>query len=253
MSHMSQMRSIREKQQYGAVNKSQFGLIVEDIVTNNVSNRSVFRILSSVSLVIATILLAWATIPNAINAQVSVQAGDALLIGNNTSPVTAFLPQDIAINAGESVTWTNPTPVAEPHTITFLGVEKFFAPPVALFTVPNSTDFTLVTQGINAEPSIVPDISNNTANKTVVIDNSRSSNPVAIDSTGENVTFLKPNATYTMQGNESYVNSGWMWPEGNVPPGAPFFATFTLKFENPGTYHYLCIVHPWMTGSVTVN
>jgi plastocyanin len=213
----------------------------------------VFRTLPCISLVLATILFAWTTVPTTINAQVSVQAGEASMVGNGTSPLTAFVPQDVEINAGESVTWTNPTPVAEPHTVTFLTNEKLLAPPLALFTVPNSTEFTLVTQGANAEPSIVPSSGSNSVSKTVVIDNARSSSPVVIDSTGKNVTFLKPNATYTMQGNEHYVNSGWMWPEGGIPPGAPYLATFSVKFEEPGTYPYLCIVHPWMTGSVTVN
>jgi plastocyanin len=213
----------------------------------------VFRTLPCISLVLASILFAWITVPTTINAQVSVQAGEALMVGNGTSPLTAFVPQDVEINAGESVTWTNPTPVAEPHTVTFLTNEKLFAPPLALFTVPKSTEFTLVMQGANAEPSIVPSSGNNSVSKTVVIDNARSSSPVVIDSTGKNVTFLKPNATYTMQGNEYYVNSGWMWPEGGIPQGAPYLATFSVKFEEPGTYPYLCIVHPWMTGSVTVN
>ena len=213
----------------------------------------VFRTLPCVSLVLATIFFAWTTVPTTTNAQVSVQAGIASMIGNGTSPLTAFVPKDVEINAGESVTWTNPTPVAEPHTVTFFADDKLLAPPLALFTVPNSTEFTLVTQGANAEPSIVPSSGSSNASKTVVIDNARSSSPVVIDSTGKNVTFLKPNATYTMQGDEQYVNSGWMWPEGGVPPGAPFLATFTVKFEEPGTYPYLCIVHPWMTGSVTVN
>ena len=42
-----------------------------------------------------------------------VQAGEA------TTPLAVFSPQTVEINAGESVTWTNPTKVAEPHTITF--------------------------------------------------------------------------------------------------------------------------------------
>jgi plastocyanin len=29
--------------------------------------------------------------------------------------------------------------------------------------------------------------------------------------------------------------------------------TFTIKFENPGTNGYLCLLHPWMTGSVIVK
>lgn len=33
---------------------------------------------------------------------------------------------------------------------------------------------------------------------------------------------------------------------------APPLTTFTVTFENPGTYDYVCAVHPWMTGSVEV-
>jgi plastocyanin len=56
-----------------------------------------------------------------------------------------------------------------------------------------------------------------------------------------------------MDGTESYLNSGWMWPEGQNPPEAPPLTTFTVTFENPGTYDYVCAVHPWMTGSVVVS
>ncbi len=44
-----------------------------------------------------------------------------------------------------------------------------------------------------------------------------------------------------------------MWPKGLVPPGAGPINNFTVTFEKPGTYHYICIVHPWMKGAVTVN
>lgn len=85
--------------------------------------------------------------------------------------------------------------------------------------------------------------------KTVIIDNARVYNPIVIDSTGENVTYLPPNANYTMDGTESYVNSGWLCPQGQVPPGAPPLTTFTVKFEKP----YVCTVHPWMVGSIEVT
>jgi plastocyanin len=55
---------------------------------------------------------------------------------------------------------------------------------------------------------------------------------------------------YTMNGTESYLNSGWMWPDGQNPPKAPPITDFTVAFENPGTYGYVCVIHPWMTGSV---
>jgi hypothetical protein len=49
-----------------------------------------------------------------------------------------------------------------------------------------------------------------------------------------------------MTGDELYVNSGWMWPEGQAPPGAPPIKSFSVTFEKAGTYEYLCEVHPWM-------
>lgn len=210
-----------------------------------------FQNLIAFTLILA--LLIGMTSPT-INAQVNVAAGGEKMLENGTSPLTAFVPGDIQISAGETVTWTNPTPVSEPHTITFFSNGTFFAPPIAPFTVPNSTEFTPLVQGANVEPTIVPSNNGgNNATKTVLIDNARSTNPVVIDSSGKSVTYLSPNSTYAYQGNEQYLNSGWMWPEGQVPPGAPYLATFTVEFEEPGTYPYICIVHPWMTGNVIVN
>jgi len=74
-----------------------------------------------------------------------------------------------------------------------------------------------------------------------------------IDSAGKNVTYLPPNENYTMDGTESYVNSGWLWPQGQVPSGAPPLGTFTVTFEKPGIYDYVCTVHPRMNGSVEVT
>lgn len=66
-------------------------------------------------------------------------------------------------------------------------------------------------------------------------------------------TYLEINQNYTMTGTEKFVNSGWIWPEGLAPPGVPPISSFTITFENPGTYDYICVIHPWMTGVVTVT
>jgi plastocyanin len=55
-----------------------------------------------------------------------------------------------------------------------------------------------------------------------------------------------------MKGHEKYVNSGWMLPAGMIPPGMAPITDFTITFEKPGTYNYLCIIHPWMTGTIDV-
>lgn len=56
-----------------------------------------------------------------------------------------------------------------------------------------------------------------------------------------------------MSGNETYINSGVMLPVGQSPPGLPPINEFTVTFENPGTYGYVCIFHPWMGGNVVVS
>ena len=173
--------------------------------------------------------------------------------GNSTSPLTIFVPENIEIKAGESVTWNNPTPVAEPHSVTFMKDDKYFPAFVAPFHVANSTDFQSLDPNSNAEPLFVPVPGESPQTKTVVTVNARAFIPVVLDSSGKNVTFLPPNSNYTMDGTESYLNSGWLWPEGQEPPDGPPITKFTVKFEKPGTYSYVCNVHPWMTGKVTVK
>ena len=83
--------------------------------------------------------------------------------------------------------------------------------------------------------------------------NARAFNPVAIDSKG-NVTYLKPNSQYSMDRYWRAIlipaGSGQM---NSAPPGGPAINNFTVTFEKAGTYSYVCNIHPWMTGLVTVN
>jgi len=177
-----------------------------------------------------------------------VEAGQ----GNTNSVIMAFVPQNVEIKAGESVTWDNPTTVAEPHSVTFLNDKKYSADFAAPFHVSNSTEFQPLDPKSNTEPLFAPAQPGETT-KTVVTGNARALIPVVIDSSGNKVKYLQPNSNYTMDGTESYLNSGWLWPKGMSPPGGPPINNFTVTFEKPGTYSYLCNLHPWMTGSVTVK
>ena len=172
--------------------------------------------------------------------------------GNASSVIIAFVPQNVEIKAGESVTWDNPTTVPEPHSVTFLKDKKYFADYAAPFHIPNSTEFKALDPKSNTEPLFAPAQPGETT-KTVITVNARAYIPVVIDSSGNKVKYLQPNSNYTMDGTESYLNSGWLWPKGMSPPGSPPINSFTVTFEKPGTYSYLCNVHPWMTGSVTVK
>ena len=190
-----------------------------------------------------------------------VQAG----IGVANAAINLFSPQQVQIKTGQSITWYNPTPVPEPHTVTFVlnnnndnDNKSYAADLIAPFTISSSSTTTNSTQimslipNSNSEPLMTPD------NNAIIAINKRAYNPVVVteDSTttgGKNVTYMKQNANYSMSGTEDYINSGWLLPKGqeNVYPGSG--NTFTMTFQKAGTYDYLCIVHPYMTGRVIVN
>ncbi|MFL6407504.1 MAG: hypothetical protein ACJ71J_17535 [Nitrososphaeraceae archaeon] len=168
--------------------------------------------------------------------------------GNSTDMLAVFVPQQIQASVGQSVTWDNPSTVAEPHTVTFVLDNKTTTNIVSPFAVPNSTQFATIPPNSNNEPLRVP-----SQNNVVIAVNARSFVPTVIDSQGSVMHFAPPNAAYTMDGTEKYVNSGWLVPKGQEQfyPGSS--TSFTVTFQKAGTYSYICQIHPWMTGSVLVK
>ena len=214
------------------------------------SIKSVLAVVAVISALSITLLITTANF-KVISAQntttmatTKVQAGG----GNSTAPLTAFVPQNIEIKAGENVTWDNPSTVGEPHTATFVLDNKTTTGIVSPFGVPNSTQFAAIPPNSNNEPLKVPG-----QNNVVIAVNARSFIPTVIDSQGTIKHFAPPNAAYTMNGSEKYVNSGWLVPKGQeqLYPGSS--TSFTVTFQKAGTYHYICQLHPWMVGSVLVK
>ena len=179
------------------------------------------------------------------NKSVEIAAGG----GNYTAPFTVYIPDEIEVNVGQPVNWYNPTEVGEPHTVTFVMDNSTMAGVVSPLSISNTTTFSALPPNSNNEPILMP---GQDGTNTIIAVNARTFNPAVIDSSG-NVEFMSPNANYTIDGTEMYVNSGWFLPKGMEQgyPGAG--NTFTVTFEKPGTYNYLCILHPWMTGSITVR
>ncbi len=175
---------------------------------------------------------------------IKVRAGG----GNATDMLAVFVPQQMQISTGQSIIWDNPSAVAEPHTVTFVLDNKTATELVSPFAVPNSTQFTPIPLNSNSEPLRPPN-----QNNVIIAVNARSYIPTVIDSQGNVKQFTPPSASYTMTGNEKYVNSGWLVPKGHEQfyPGSS--NTFTVTFQKTGTYHYICQLHPWMTGSVVVK
>lgn len=56
--------------------------------------------------------------------------------------------------------------------------------------------------------------------------------------------MTRAKANYTMASFEKYVNSGWLLPKGQEQVYHGLGKIFTVTFQKPGTYQYLCIVHP---------
>jgi plastocyanin len=169
--------------------------------------------------------------------------------GNVTAPWTMFLPQNVTVNVGDTIEWYNPTMgAAEPHTITFMFDNSTFAGVVSPLGVSNTTEFTAIPPGSNSEALLIP---GEDGTKTLIGINARTYSPVTID-LQDKVQFMNPNANYSIAGDEKYVNSGWILPEGLEKQFPGTGNTFMATFEKPGTYDYLCILHPWMVGTVNV-
>jgi plastocyanin len=179
--------------------------------------------------------------PNAIK----VEAGR----GNASAIIDHFFPQTMEVKIGQSITWYNPTQVAEPHTVTFALDTKTMTGPVAPFAInPSSTQFMPIPPDSNNEPVKVLGKDNVVA----VALNARSFIPTIIDSQG-GVKHFATNAAYTMDGTEKYVNSGWLLPKEQEQAFPGSGNTFTVTFQKAGTFKYVCTLHPWMQGTVIVK
>ena len=173
--------------------------------------------------------------------------------GNNTHPFFGYNPQLVQIKAGSSIVWRAPSsgsPPLEPHTITFVFNPKTMATPDAPFAVPSSTQFMPLPPGANSKPNIVPGGKNGM--NTVIVNNAMSYLPALVNAAG-NAKIFPQNGNLTISGNEQYINSGWLVPNGGEKlfPGSSH--TFTATFQKPGTYSYTCTLHPWMAGKVVVK
>ena len=216
------------------------------------NNKTNLALVTFVAAIFAATIVVTTTISNAnaiaggtgTTTTVKVQAGG----GNATNMLAAFVPQQVQVSVGQSVTWDNPSSVAEPHTVTFVLNNKTMTAPDVPFAVRSSTQFMPLPPGANSQPNMMP--GKNGIN-TIIVSNVRSYYPTLIDSNGH-AKVLGPNGTFTITGNEQYVNSGWLLPKPTtLYPNSS--NTFTVTFQKAGTYSYLCEIHPWMAGVVTVK
>lgn len=184
--------------------------------------------------------------------------------GNVTYPFMGYDPQKLQINVGDSVTWTGVSKMEEPHTVTFVNDKALNTAPDVSFMVSNSSQFIPVPPNANSQPTIIPpnnsnSNSNNDMNKNnnkgqvVIVGANERSNLANVIYRNGHVTMLNPSKPVVMDGTEKFVNSGIIVSKKYVEiyPGST--DSFTVTFNKPGTYGYICIYHSMMGGQVVVK
>jgi plastocyanin len=152
--------------------------------------------------------------------------------------INEFSLGQMVIRAGDTVTWTNRSPGAVAHTV------SGFAAPGA---IPGDLNpYQPVCVGTDGEPqlpppgSFPPDVWNTCpgAEANYLTEFSQPSAP-----SGD--PYVDGERTSGILLNQEYLDS----PIGD---GLPFASSYSVAFPNPGTYHYVCTIHPGMEGTIVV-
>ena len=68
-------------------------------------------------------------------------------------------------------------------------------------------------------------------------------------SDGESVTWVNEDSAFHSVTSGSYDEPSELFDSGHLDP----FESYTLDFDEIGTYDYFCTLHPWMKGQVIVE
>jgi plastocyanin len=153
--------------------------------------------------------------------------------------INAFAPSQMAIIAGDTITWTNRSPGAVAHTVTgFAGAPNGVPQDMSPYQpgcMTASGELQLPPAG-----SFPPDIWNTCPGMEV-----NNLNPFMEPSAPSGDAYVDGERTSGILLNAEYLDS----PIGE---GLPFDSSYSVTFPNPGTYHFHCAIHPGMVGVVVV-
>jgi plastocyanin len=160
--------------------------------------------------------------------------------------INAFAPSQMAIIAGDTVTWTNQGPGAVAHTVSGFAPNPDTIPqdlsPYQPGCMTSSGELQLPPPG-----SFPPDIWNTCSGLDPL------GNPNQVNNLTESSQPSAPSGDPYTEGERT---SGILLPQeyldSPVGAGLPFTSSYSVTFPNPGTYTYHCAIHPDMIGVVVV-
>jgi plastocyanin len=153
--------------------------------------------------------------------------------------IDEFAPSQMVIIAGDTVTWTNYSAGAEPHTVSGFASTSDAIPqdlsPYQPGCMTSSGELQLPPPG-----SFPPDIWNTCPGAEV--DNL----------TGASQPSAPSGAPYTDGERTSGILLPQEYLDSPIGDGLPYASSYSVTFANPGTYVYECAIHPGMMGTVVV-
>ncbi|MCI0781101.1 MAG: MBL fold metallo-hydrolase, partial [Chloroflexi bacterium] len=167
--------------------------------------------------------------------------------GEDTLSVNAFLPSKVTVRVGDTVTW-KANHSEELHTVTFLGGAERL-PNAA--PIPGSAPMQLMLRPEVGHPTRAPGGPVETFNGTNYVGSGLMSN-VALPLPGAPMQMDMGTDKGKAKEGMAMPKDKEKQPEAVAMAPAPPNNSFSLTFDTPGTYEYVCLLHPPMRATITV-
>jgi plastocyanin len=167
--------------------------------------------------------------------------GDITIVSNvftgrefsNGTKSLEFFPNNLTIKVGgEPIQWINE--LKEHHTVTFI--------PESLIT-----KLSKFNDSSSVMDSILKSLKKNNTNlKTKLTPEIQ----FLITNNNEVLTSQKINNNITLNKSVTIFNSGIISPNNNNQNNS--LSDITINFPEEGVYRYMCLIHPWTTGTINI-
>ena len=169
--------------------------------------------------------------------------GDITIISNvftgrefsNGTKSLEFFPNNLTVNVGgEPIRWVNE--LKEPHTVTFM--------PESLIT--KLSKFNDSSSVMNS----ILDSLNNNSDTNLKAKLTPETQFLITNNNNKVSTPQKNNDNITLNQSVSIFNSGIISPNNNNQNNS--LSDITINFSEEGVYRYMCLIHPWTTGTINI-